>query len=453
METGTGAPISATERRLRVLSAQLGAVDKPKMKSTFENVPAEAPDRILGLNAAFREDPDSRKVNLGVGAYRDENGAPYVLPVIRKIEQDVAAELETSPRTVNHEYLPQGGLAEFCSLSAQLMFGKDSTALREGRVVTVQALSGTGALRIAFEFTRKLETLTGAPRRDVYIPKPTWSNHKNVVRDCGLEFREYCYLDYDRGAVDFEGMKADLRAAPPGSIILLHPCAHNPSGADPSQAQWEELRLLIQERQLMPLFDTAYQGFASGSLEKDAYAIRLFANSGMEMMACQSFAKSAGMYGERIGAFSVVCATPKPADAVKSQLFRIIRGLYSSPPLHGARVMARLMGNADLFKQWEGEMVNMSGRIQLMRKQLRGTLVELDNISEAGRWDRIVEQIGMFSFTGLTRRQVQYLRTECHIYMTDDGRISMAGLNPGNIQYVAESIVEAVKASNGAKED
>jgi aspartate/tyrosine/aromatic aminotransferase len=409
----------------------------------FAAVPQEPADRILGLNTAYRADESPRKVNLGVGAYRTNDDAPYILPVVLKVEQEIIDDFRTRPALVNHEYTPQGGLPEFGPLSAKMLLGADSPVIREKRIATFQALSGTGALRVAFAFVRKLETLVpGTPHRDVYAPEPTWSNHMNTVRDAGLEYKEYRYLDHAKGAVDIEGLCQDIERAAEGSVFVFHACAHNPSGADPTREEWARILAIVQKKKHLPLFDSAYQGFASGSLADDAFAVRLFAETGMDMLTCQSYAKNAGLYGERVGALSVISSVPDSISAIQSQVARIIRGMYSSPPVYGARIMSRILGDPKLFAEWEGELVLMSSRIKDMRTKLFQELIKLGGTPE--RWDRITKQIGMFSYTGMSPAQVEYLRTEYHIYMADDGRISMAGLNESNVGYVADAMMTAV---------
>lgn len=407
----------------------------PTSTSIFADTPTAPPDAILGLNVAFRADTSPDKVNLGVGAYRTADNKPYVLPVVRRVEAALAAEGSAH----NHEYLPQAGLDDFSRAAARLLFGDDSPALAAGRVVTVQALSGTGALRVAFAFCEKFAPKKGATL--VLIPNPTWSNHKNIVPDAGLRLGEYRYFDAVTGGVDIENMLADIGDAPDGSVVLLHACAHNPTGADPTTEQWKRILDVCVAKRHVPLFDNAYQGFASGDLHVDAAAVRMFVAAGIDMMTCQSFAKNAGLYGERIGAFSVVCASAEPVAAIRTQLSRIIRGLYSSPPKHGAAIMAQIIGDPKLFEEWQGELTMMSTRIKLMRTQLKAAL---DKNEAPGNWDRITNQIGMFSYTGMTSQQVKYMRDHYHIYMTGNGRISMAGLTEPTVTYVADAMKEAL---------
>lgn len=402
-------------------------------ESIFSKVPTAPPDAILGLNTQFKADTFSKKVNLGVGAYRTSQGLPYVLPVVRRVEQELASD-----PNANHEYIPQDGIPDFCTLSARLILGADSKAIAEGRSTTIQALSGTGALRIGFTFIAKFLS----PTTRVYVPKPTWSNHKNVIPQSGLApASDYRYFHSGTGGVDVDGMTEDLSAAPSGSVILLHGCAHNPTGADPTRGQWGRILDVVKSRHLIPFFDNAYQGFASGSLETDAWSVRHFVAAGIDVLISQSYAKNMGLYGERVGAFTVVCAKAGSEGAIRSQLKALVRAMYSSPPVHGARVAARILGDADLFAEWEKELVKMSSRIKDMRVKLKAALEKNET---PGTWNHIVTQIGMFSYTGLTSQQVNFMREKYHVYMTGNGRISMAGLTEATVQYVADAMKDAV---------
>ena len=296
-------------------------------------------------------------------------------------------------------------------------------------------------------FLARFLRTSGSPPA-VYIPTPTWSNHRNIVPDAGLgEARTYRYLDASSGGVDITNMLADLSDAPKGSVVVLHGCAHNPTGADPSPAQWKEILAVIRERGLLPFFDNAYQGFASGDLDADAASVRLFADAGIDMVISQSFAKNMGLYGQRIGSLSVVLSehtanVPATAKAVRSQLKAVIRPMYSSPPAHGARIVAGVLGDATNLAAWKEELASMAGRIGDMRTALKAAL---DANGTPGDWSRIVNQIGMFSYTGLSAQQVAYLRTKHHIYMTSNGRISMAGLTTSTVQQVADAMKDAVE--------
>lgn len=308
----------------------------------------------------------------------------------------------------------------------------------------MQTISGTGAVHLGALFLARFYKAS----RQVYVSNPTWANHHQIFRNVGLETVDYPYFDKKTRGLDFEGMKASIQAAPEGSIILLHPCAHNPTGVDPTLDQWKELATIIRSRKHFPFFDCAYQGFASGDLNRDAAAVHYFIEQGFELVVAQSFAKNFGLYGERAGCFHVVTGPGADAKAtigrIASQLAILQRSEISNPPLYGARIVATVLNDDALFKEWQGDLKTMSGRIIDMRQALRS---KLESLATPGTWNHITDQIGMFSFTGLTEPQVQKLREEYHIYMTKNGRISMAGLNTNNIDHVATSINKVVSES------
>ena len=324
------------------------------------------------------------------------------------------------------------------------MLGADSPALREKRVASVQTISGTGAVHLGALFLAKF--FKG--NRTVYVSNPTWANHHQIFNNVGLPTANYPYFDKKTKGLDFEGMKAAIREAPDHSIILLHPCAHNPTGVDPTLDQWKELAAIIREKKHFPFFDSAYQGFASGNLARDAAAVRYFVEQGFEMLIAQSFAKNFGLYGERAGCFHAITAPgPQAAETIgrmASQLAILQRSEISNPPLYGARIAGTVLNDPALFAEWEENLTTMSGRIMSMRKALRAKLEELGT---PGTWNHITDQIGMFSFTGLTEQQVKRLRDEAHVYMTKNGRISMAGLNTKNIDYFAKAVHSVVTTS------
>ncbi|CED84537.1 aspartate aminotransferase [Phaffia rhodozyma] len=400
--------------------------------SVWANVKAGPPDPILGVSEAFKADTSSKKINLGVGAYRDANGKPYVLPSVLKAEEVIYNGKH------DKEYLPITGLGDFTKLAAKLAYGADSAPLKENRIAITQSISGTGALRIGTAFLAR--HYPGA--KQIYLPTPTWGNHIPISKDAGLEVKQYSYFDKDTVGLDFQGMVRDIEAAPSGSVIMLHACAHNPTGVDPTHEQWRELSKLIKEKKHFPFFDMAYQGFASGDTDYDAFAVRHFVEEGHQIVLSQSFAKNMGLYGERTGAFSVVCADPEEKARVDSQLKIIIRPLYSNPPTHGARLAATILGNEKMNAQWLTEVKGMADRIIEMREALYEGLVTRHT---PGDWTHIKNQIGMFSFTGLSKEHTVELAQKAHIYMTADGRISMAGLNSSNIEYFADSVSKTVK--------
>ncbi|KAJ4806561.1 Aspartate aminotransferase [Rhynchospora pubera] len=443
---------SDSERRLSTLVRHLGASCSPShtsisteqfenskislspmaaFGSVFANVVQAPEDPILGVTVAYNKDLSPLKVNLGVGAYRTEEGKPLVLNVVKNAEQS----LINDPSRFK-EYLPITGLAEFNKLSAKLIFGADSPAIQENRVATVQCLSGTGSLRVGGEFLAK-----HYHERSIYIPVPTWGNHPKVFMMAGLKPMSYRYYDPSTRGLDFQGLVEDLSAAPEGSIVLLHACAHNPTGVDPTPEQWEQIRQLLRARSLLPFFDSAYQGFASGSLDKDAHSVRLFVADGGELLMAQSYAKNMGLYGERVGALSIVCKSADVAGKVESQLKLVIRPMYSNPPLHGASIVATILRSPELYHEWTVELKAMADRIISMRQELFNALQAKGT---PGDWSHIIKQIGMFTFTGLNKEQVAFMTREYHIYMTSDGRISMAGLNSKNLPQLADAIHAAV---------
>jgi len=389
-------------------------------------------DPILGITEAFKNDKDPKKVNLGVGAYRDDNGKPWILPSVIKASKAVA------DKNLDHEYLPIQGLDSFIEGSLKLAYGKDSKPLKENRIAALQSLSGTGACRLATAYFKRFLPEGTA----VFIPKPTWPNHKNIIEHSGLKWKEYRYYDSKTKGVDFKGLLEDLEAAPSGSVILLHVCAHNPTGADPTLDQWKQIKEVIKKKNLIPFFDSAYQGFTSGDCDRDAAPVRLFAEDGMNVILAQSFAKNMGLYGQRIGCFSIVCSDLNEKARVLSQAKMIARAMYSNPPLTGARIVDAVLNTPDLNTQWLGEVKSMAQRIADMRKAL------VEGLKKAGsphNWKHITDQIGMFAYTGMTEEQVGKLASEHHIYLTKDGRISIAGLNSKNVDNVAKAFHEVTK--------
>ena len=338
--------------------------------------------------------------------------------------------------TNNKEYLPIDGLPKFRELAAKFLLGDDHPAIVEKRVCTVQSLSGTGALRLGAEFLSKY--MKG---RKVYLPCPTWGNHNAIFSEVGMEIVQYRWYKADTCSLDFEGLKEDISNVPDGSIFLFHTCAHNPTGVDPTQDQWNELADLCITKKIVPFFDTAYQGFASGDLVRDGYSVRLFAQKGMEMLAAQSFAKNMGLYGERIGSINIICKDQETSERILSQMKIIVRKMYSNPPIHGAKIVATILGDKELFEEWTVELKAIVGRILLMRKSLHDALIANEC---PGNWDHITKQIGMFSFTGLDPDQSDRMLNLHHIYMLRTGRISLAGLTSGSVQYVADCIKEVV---------
>ncbi|KAI1290137.1 Aspartate aminotransferase, cytoplasmic [Halotydeus destructor] len=402
------------------------------MASRFSGVQGAPPVEIFALMAKYKEDVDPNKVDLGVGAYRTDEAKPWVLPVVRKAELAISSD-----ESLNHEYLPILGLAEFSKAATSMLLGSESVALTEGRAFGIQALSGTGALRVGADFLARTVGLKTA-----YASAPSWPNHKLIFENAGFsEFKSYRYWDAANRALDFNGFCEDLNAAPEGSVILLHACAHNPTGVDPTDDQWAAIADIIEAKNLFPFFDCAYQGFASGDLERDSRTVRYFVSRGFELFCAQSFAKNFGLYNERAGNLTVVVKQAEVIANIKAQLTLVVRGNYSNPPAHGARIVHHVLSDAALYDEWKTNIKSMSGRILEMRKALRD---KLEALGTPGKWDHITSQIGMFSFTGLTPAQVDYLVESCHIYLTKNGRVSICGLNTKNIDYVAKAIHDAV---------
>ncbi|BFZ59212.1 aspartate transaminase aat1 [Saitoella coloradoensis] len=399
--------------------------------STWAHVPMGPPDAILGVTEAFKKDTAPHKINLGVGAYRDDKGKPYVLPSV------LEAEKRITEKKMDKEYAPITGVASFTKLASQLAYGADSTDLKEGKIAATQSISGTGALRIAGAFYNKFY-----PNKTIYLPSPSWGNHTPIFKDSGLEVKSYRYYDKENISLDINGMIEDIKAAPEGSIILLHACAHNPTGVDPTEDQWRQISDAVKSRGHFVNFDAAYLGFASGNVDKDAFAIRHFIKEGHRIALCQSFAKNMGLYGERAGAFSVMCDSAEEAKKVDSQIKIIVRAMYSNPPIHGARLVSEVLGDEKLNQQWLGEVKGMADRIISMRTQLKNHLEELGSKHD---WSHITSQIGMFCFTGLKPEQVERLMKERSVYLTKDGRISVAGISSDNVKYLAESIHHVTK--------
>jgi len=338
--------------------------------------------------------------------------------------------------------MPLGVLAHSLTLHHPLSFLRESFAfayspeskpLVEGRVGGVQTISGTGGLRIGGEFFNRFCGEGSA----IYLPNPTWGNHIPIMKDAGLEVRKYTYYDPATCGLDFQGMLADIQAAPSQSVFLLHACAHNPTGVDPTEDQWREISNAIKAKNHVAFFDCAYQGFASGDAEKDAFAVRHFVEEGHLIMLCQSFSKNFGLYGQRTGALSVVAESPEEMERVVSQLKILVRPMVSNPPVHGARLVSTILQDPDLRSQWAVDCKGMADRITAMRQLLADRLTALGSKRS---WVHITDQIGMFCYSGLSPEECQAMREEKHVYMPSDGRISMAGVTSGNVDYLAEAI-------------
>ncbi|HJV70021.1 amino acid aminotransferase [Ideonella sp.] len=397
--------------------------------SMFAAVEMAPRDPILGLNEQFNADPNPAKVNLGVGVYTDENGKLPLLACVKAAE----AQLVEAARA--RGYLPIDGIAAYDKAVQGLVFGEGSPLLAAGRVATVQALGGTGGLKVGADFLKKVN-----PGAKVLISDPSWENHRALFTNAGFTVETYPYYDAAKQGVDFDGMLAALNAAPAGTIVVLHACCHNPTGYDISTAQWDAVIEAVKARKLVAFLDMAYQGFGDGIAE-DGAVVGRFAASGVDFFVSTSFSKSFSLYGERVGALSVVCESKEEAARVLSQLKIVIRTNYSNPPTHGAQVVATVLTTPALRAQWEQELAGMRNRI----KAMRGALVE--KLKAAGvKQDLgfITTQRGMFSYSGLTKPQMERLRSEFGVYGVDSGRICVAALNDKNIGYVAECIAKVL---------
>jgi aspartate aminotransferase, mitochondrial len=398
--------------------------------SHFQSVKLAPPNPILGLAKEAKADKSDKKIDCTLGAYRDENGKPVVLQSVRLAEEDI------HKAKVDHEYLSQDGLESFNLATQILLFGDGHTVVNEKRVHTCQSISGTGSLRLAMDFIK-----SEFPDVTVYIPSVTWGNHSALLEASGIKVGIYNYLDAAGTGLDFSSMLRDISACPEGSVILLHAIAHNPTGVDPTVEEWDTLRAVVKERKLLPLFDNAYQGFVSGDPHKDAYAVRSYANDGIEMIVACSFAKNFGLYGERTGCVQVVLSDPALVPNVASQLRSISRITYSTCPSFGARIVSTILNSPELNAQWLRDTQMMADRIAEVREALYHRLIEL-NVK--GNWDHVIKQRGMFSFTGIPKDCVDRLKAEFHIYMLGNGRISLAGLNQGNVNYFSECVKEVM---------
>ncbi len=399
------------------------------LTSFFSSVELAPRDPILGLNEAFSNDNRNIKVNLGVGVYFDDNGKIPLLNAVKKAEK---ARLEAAPA---RGYLPIEGIPLYNQAVQALLFGKDSSILSEGRVVTCQALGGTGALRIGADFLKRLQ-----PQATVYISDPSWENHRALFESSGFPVETYPYYEPATRGVNFPAMKAKLANLPAGSIVVLHACCHNPTGADLDESQWREIIEVVREQRLLPFIDMAYQGFADG-ISEDALALDLFVASGLQFFVSSSFSKSFSLYGERVGALSVITSSRDEAGRVLSQLKRIIRTNYSNPPTHGAAIVGAVLTNPELRAEWEAELGTMRNRIRLMRSGLVEAL-KAQGVTQDSSF--ITRQRGMFSYTGLTQEQVAVLQSEFGIYAVSSGRVCLAALNTQNLDYVAKAIARVL---------
>ncbi|MGZ8288788.1 MAG: amino acid aminotransferase [Telluria sp.] len=397
--------------------------------SIFSAIDMAPRDPILGITEAFNADHNPAKINLGVGVYYDDNGKVPLLECVHKAE--TALVHQQAPRT----YLPIDGLPAYDKAVQELVFGADSPIIQDRRAVTVQAIGGTGALKIGADFLQRF-----APGAQVYISDPSWENHRALFEGAGFVVNNYAYYDAATHGVNFAGMMASLKAMPPGSVVVLHACCHNPTGADLSSEQWGDVIAAVTQGGLIPFLDMAYQGFGTGIAEDGAVVSR-FAAAGGPLLVSNSFSKSFSLYGERVGALTVVAASADEALRVLSQLKRVVRTNYSSPHIHGGKVVANVLTHPELRALWESELAGMRVRIKEMRNQL---VEKLKAKAPGHDFEFVREQIGMFSYSGLTRDQVERLRKEHSIYAVDTGRICVAALNSKNIDVVVDAIAKVL---------
>jgi aromatic-amino-acid transaminase len=398
----------------------------------FDHIPAYPGDPILSLNEDFQLDPRPNKVNLSIGIYFDDAGKLPVIDAVRRAETALLDAI--GPRS----YLPMAGLPLYRDTAQALVFGANSAARAEGRIATLQTLGGSGALKVGADFLKRY-----FPGSQVWISDPSWENHRVIFEGAGLTVNTYPYYDPQTGGLRFAEMLAAIDALPEKSVVLLHACCHNPTGVDLSPAQWAELVPVLQRRKLIPFVDMAYQGFGAG-LEEDAAPVRLLADANVPLIVANSFSKNFSLYGERVGALSVVCKSADEAARVAGQLMSAVRGNYSNPPTHGARLVANVLSDATLRASWEAELGEMRERILAMRNVIHAGLDgRVDEVMRA----RYVAQRGMFTYTGLSESQVERLRNEFAVYVLRSGRMCVAGLNARNADYVASSIAAVVSGT------
>jgi aromatic-amino-acid transaminase len=404
-------------------------MNAPHSPSLLAGVQMAPRDPILGLTEAYNADKNPKKVNLGVGVYTDDNGKVPLLECVRRAER----QLVEQPAARN--YLPIDGLAAYDKAVQSLVFGADCLALKQGRIVTVQSLGGTGGLRVGADFLRRT-----APDAELWISDPSWENHRAVFESAGFKVNTYPYYNAKTRGIDFDGMLGALKAMPAGSIVLLHACCHNPTGVDLTAEQWTRVIESIGARGLVPFLDIAYQGFGDG-IDADGDAVRRFAQAGMPLFVANSFSKSFSLYGERVGTLSVVAGTSEEGARVLSQIKRVVRSNYSNPPTHGGKVVATVLAAPDLRALWEQEVGQMRERIKAMRK----LLVEKIHARVPGAdFSFVTRQRGMFSYSGLTREQVVRMREEFAVYAIESGRICVAALNTKNVDYSADAIAKVI---------
>lgn len=405
----------------------------------WNKIPVAPPDKILGISEAYTKDSNDKKINLGVGAYRDNSGKPIIFPAVKKAEEKLFAS-ETEK-----EYTAIVGSKKYQQYVKDFIFnnsGKDANGAKliaDNRIVTAQTISGTGSLNVIAEFLARFSA-----SKKLLVPQPTWANHISVFTAAGLEASYYTYYDTSANGVDFAGLKQSLESAEDESLVLLHACCHNPTGMDLTPEQWDEVLEIVQRKRFFPLVDMAYQGFASGDPYKDIGLIRnlnerVAANKISSYALCQSFAKNMGLYGERTGSLSIVTESAEHSVAIESQLKKLIRSMYSSPPIHGSKIVETIFGNPELYQEWLSNLNLVVSRLNTVRQKL---YEKLDKTNY--NWDHLLSQRGMFIYTGLSAEQVIELREKYSIYATENGRFSISGVNDNNVDYLADAINKVV---------
>ncbi|KAK8811322.1 hypothetical protein WA158_003057 [Blastocystis sp. Blastoise] len=400
------------------------------VNSPWESVVIPTPDPIFRVQERLAKDTNPNKVGLGIGAYRDGEGKPYVFQSVREAEKRLCCKKD-------HEYPPLNGVPEFLTAASKFAFGEDCVPLKENRIALCQGISGSGSLKLFGQFFGESQCI-----KKLYFPNPTWDTHFAFFEKSGCKTDRYTYLMPDRVTLNFDAIMSSIRTAPEGSGFFFHACAHNPSGVDPTHEQWDSISQACKQYKRPVLFDAAYLGFASGDVANDAYAIRKFIKDGHNIALTLSFSKNFGLYGERAGMSAVVCANEQEKQACLAQLKSATRSLWSLPPIYGARIVTEILNDPKLYHQWEKECKEVSKRIRDMRYLL------VDNLKKCGStkdWSHITRQIGMFSFTGLTPEQVEALATQYSVYMVPTGRASLSGINTHNVEYIAKAIHEVTK--------
>ncbi|MDG9949213.1 aspartate/tyrosine/aromatic aminotransferase [Acinetobacter ursingii] len=396
----------------------------------FQHIPPYAGDPILSLMEQFNADPRQGKVNLSIGLYYNEDS------IVPQLDTIIEAQKRIEPlQSKTKLYLPMEGFKPYREAIQALLFGTNSPAVKSGRAVTIQTLGGSGALKVGADFLKNY-----FPNSEVWVSQPTWDNHVAIFNGAGFKTHFYPYFDAQTGGVNFEGMLSALKQLPEQSIVLLHPCCHNPTGADLNPAQWDQVIEVLKAGNLIPFLDIAYQGFGDG-MQQDAYAIRAMDQAGLNFIVSNSFSKIFSLYGERVGGLTFVCDDVEAAQATFGQLKATVRRIYSSPPTTGAWLVDQVLNDAELNQQWQGEVQHMRERIIKMRQILRD---ELTKALPDRDFNYLVEQKGMFSYTGLTGEQVDTLREDYAIYLVRSGRICVAGLNMNNVYVVAKAVAEVL---------